>query len=85
VKIRWGWVSFLAAQLLVSFGFLVVTIVTTRWMRMPIMKSSALATLLAPTESVRSIFDAGESRDVVEKRARAVKVRLVGGRLEVVE
>jgi len=52
---------------------------------MPIMKSSALATLLAPTESVRSIFDAGESRDVVEKRARAVKVRLVGGRLEVVE
>lgn len=52
---------------------------------MPIMKSSALATLLAPTESVRSIFDAGETRDVSEKKARSIKVRLVGGRLELVE
>lgn len=77
--------SFLAVQLLVSFGFLVVRIVTTRWMRMPIIKSSALATLLASTESVRSIFDGGESRDVVETRARAVKVRFVSGRLELVE
>ncbi|KAK3321962.1 hypothetical protein B0H66DRAFT_531324 [Apodospora peruviana] len=58
VKISWGWIAFIAAQMLFSYIFLALTIVWTARLRVPVFRSSEFATLLAPNERVQQVVTA---------------------------
>lgn len=78
IHISWGWVSFLAAQMLFSYLFLAVTIFRTLKLGVPVLKSSELATMLAPTDKMREVIGTVTNLDEAEKRARSTKVVLDG-------
>lgn len=76
IHISWGWAAFLAAQMLFSYLFLAITIFRTSRLGVPVLKSSELATLLAPTDEMRSAMGTVENLDDAEKQARQVHVTL---------
>ncbi|KUJ07908.1 uncharacterized protein LY89DRAFT_725615 [Mollisia scopiformis] len=83
VEIKWGWLVFLASQLVLSIIFLLITVISTYRMRIPAMKSSALAMLLAPAEEIRDkIGDIGHFEEAT-KRSGGMKVRLINNGLVV--
>lgn len=49
VSIRWPWLAFLASQVVLSGLFLAAVMAQTWWLGVRVLKSSALATLLAVT------------------------------------
>ncbi|KAI0202412.1 hypothetical protein F4808DRAFT_468545 [Astrocystis sublimbata] len=52
IHVRWGWLSLLASQLVLSIVFLVVTIVSTWALQMPLVKSDVLGPMLATSEEL---------------------------------
>jgi hypothetical protein len=65
VIITWGFITMLAAELVLSTGFLLITIILAARFGMPILKSSPLAPFLlvntdvqAPLRSIRDIHAA---------------------------
>ncbi|KAK3690251.1 hypothetical protein B0T22DRAFT_515421 [Podospora appendiculata] len=81
VSVVWGWAAFLAAQMLLSYLFLAVTMVRTARLEMPVLKSSELATLILQADEVRAaVGTVGDLRDA-ESRAKTVRVKLEGGKL----
>ena len=85
VQIRWGWAAFLASQIALSYVFLAVTMWRTRRLGMPVVKSSELATLLAPADEVRVAVGTLAGFEEAEERAERTLVRLDGdGRLVLV-
>ena len=82
MSIHWCWAIFLAVQMLVSCLFLAATMYRTAVLQTPVLKSSALATLIASTEEVRSALEAAEGgMGETNQKARGVVVTLRDGRL----
>lgn len=80
VSIRWGWAAFLAAQIMLAYLFLAVTMYRTAKLGTPVLKSSELATLLASTEELRVAVGSIEGIQDAGERAERVVVRLDRGR-----
>ncbi|CZR65452.1 uncharacterized protein PAC_15352 [Phialocephala subalpina] len=76
VHIKWGWLVFLASQLVLSISFLFITVISTYRMKVPAMKSWALATLLAPTEEIRDNIGDIEHFEEARKKTDSLNVRL---------
>jgi hypothetical protein len=85
VRVRWGWITYMAAEILLAIVFLIVTIVYTRQLRMKVLKSSPLATLLALSDETRSTFGGITNPRSVRKDARSLKVNMVGNEMAVSE
>ncbi|KAL2204501.1 hypothetical protein CC79DRAFT_1325230 [Sarocladium strictum] len=68
IKVRWAWLSYLAAQILLTIVFLVAVIVRSALLGIDVVKSSAMATLFAMEQSSDSEQDGivlpGLRRDV---------------------
>lgn len=81
VAVRWAWVVLLAGQLALSSVFLLAVVSQSRAARVQVLKSSALASLVALDGGARSYLGAGGVYDfgAVEERAKGLKVRLVRG------
>lgn len=73
---RWGWLSFLAAELLLASLFVVFTTITTHRAKVPVLKSSTIATLVAPVGEVQQALGSFEKLSDAEERAKQVCVRL---------
>ncbi|KAK3320319.1 hypothetical protein B0T19DRAFT_446084 [Cercophora scortea] len=72
VSVVWGWAAFLAAQMLLSYLFLAITMVRTARLKMPVLKSSELATLILSADEVRAaVGTVGDLRDA-ESRAKTM-------------
>ena len=84
IHVRWGFTAFFAAQLLFSYVFLAATIFLTRRGHLPVVKSSGLAAILASSEEMRNKAGTIDEIQEAEKRARGVRIRLEGGRFEIV-
>ena len=80
VEVRWAWLVFLVFQVLLSLVFLVYTIVATEGSQIPVLKSSARATLLALDERARAAAEVEG-----EARGEHVKLQLSGERLLLAE
>ena len=81
VAIRWGWAAFLAVQMVVSYAFLAVTMYRTSRMRVPVLKSSELATLLSPTDQLREAVGSLDDMKAADRKSRGVTVGLRDDRL----
>jgi hypothetical protein len=77
VEIKWGWLVFLASELVLSIAFLLITAIFTYRMKVPAMKSSALATLLAPTQEIRDRIGDIAHFEEARKNTAGLIVRLV--------
>ncbi|KAI8686673.1 hypothetical protein NCS56_00327800 [Fusarium sp. Ph1] len=95
VQIQWGWLSFLAFELVLAAGLLAMTIATQKsnqksdresYDMVCDLKDSSLAALVALDNDCRSVVGngLGPVREL-EKTAREVHVRLRGNRLVVVD
>ncbi|KAH8897278.1 hypothetical protein GQ53DRAFT_837938 [Thozetella sp. PMI_491] len=85
VHIRWAWAAFIAAQMLMSYILLAATVAWTYRLRVAIVKSSALSSMLAATDSVRAAVGTAANFKEVEGRAKTVLVRLENGQLVLAE
>jgi len=82
VEIRWGWLTFLAVELVLAVVFLVATAVYTRRHGVQVLKSSALATFFAPAEDCRAaIGGVGGGVGDMKKKARGAYVRFTGSEM----
>lgn len=79
VHVRWGWLGFLAGEVVLSTIFVIFTIVATRRSRVPVLKSSATATLLMLDRELHdSLGTAADIRDA-ECRVKQVYGTLKAG------
>jgi hypothetical protein len=82
VEVRWKWLTFLIAQVILSSVFLAFTVFQTRNAKIPAWKCSALATMVSLSketqESVNRISDFGS----LKQEAKKMNVRLETGRSE---
>jgi len=85
VHVRWGWITYMASEILLAIVFLCVTVVYTRRLNMKVLKSSPLATLLALNDEARSSVGGITTPKRVRTSARSVKVNLVGSGIAVSE
>ncbi|KAH8887656.1 hypothetical protein GQ53DRAFT_768365 [Thozetella sp. PMI_491] len=85
MHIRSGWLAYVALRILLSYVLLAFTMISTRKLRAPVPKNSALATLLAATDAVRVSIGNIDSFDDAGKRSREIKVWLVGDKLVLVQ
>jgi hypothetical protein len=76
VKIRWGWITLLLGQFILTAAFLIVTAVVTNQMKGQVLKSSAIALLLALGDDCRSIMGGIESVPAMMRKARVLQVKL---------
>lgn len=81
VYVRWGWLAFLASQMLLSYVFLFITVAWTRRIGAPALKSSALATLSVLNEDVLSRLGSFRHLSDLEVRAKDTHVQLVENKL----
>lgn len=81
VRISWGWLSLLATELVLAIVFLFVTIVSTRKLGAPVLKSSPLAPLLVSGLELQSHLGSIQNLDAARRHADVVQVRLEGGKL----
>jgi hypothetical protein len=84
IKVEWWWLVLLAIQLLMAYGFLVVTIVLTYRKGTPVLKSSELAILLASNGAILAAVGSADDLESAKKQAKNVNVRLHGGRIEMI-
>ena len=74
VNVRWGWLSFLAAELVLSTAFVILTTIATHRSQVPILKSSVMAALLAPDAEVQRILGSADELEQAIKTARRTHV-----------
>lgn len=75
VNVRWEWLAFLAAELILTGAFILATIIATRALAVPVLKSSALAALLAPDKQVQQAMGAVDDITVAENKAKLIHAR----------
>lgn len=75
VNVRWGWLGFLAMQLVLATAFIVFTTFATRKAAVPVLKSSSMATLLALDAEVRQNLGWVDELSDAEQRAKQTRVR----------
>lgn len=93
VDIAWGWISFLAVELLLATAFLILTLISQssirdgrgsgstgeRYLTFRDIKDSSLATLVALSDECRiAAGDGLQSADELKRTARRLQVRLEG-------
>jgi len=78
VHVRWGWIGYMAAEIGLATVFLVMTVLYTRRLKMQVLKSSPLATLLALNDETRSTVGGITTAAKVRSMTKNVKVNLVG-------
>ncbi|KAK0725856.1 hypothetical protein B0H67DRAFT_571729 [Lasiosphaeris hirsuta] len=79
VKIHWEWIAMLAAQLVLTTVFLVLTATATHRARMQVIKSSSLATLCALDKATRQHVGGINDLDSLNQKAKMLGVRLERG------
>lgn len=75
VDIRWGWLSFLAAELVLATVFIAFTTFMTHRAAIPVLKSSALATFLASDVEVQKLLGSIENLESAEEKAKKARVK----------
>ena len=88
VYVRWGWIIFLAAHVFLGTLFFIYTIVLTAINKDLVLKSSALATLVALDSAGRHITGGLAQPDQIRRRipgrgARGVEATISDDKLEV--
>ena len=78
MHVRWGWITYMASEILLAVVFLCLTVLYTRRLNMKVLKSSPLATLLALNDEARSTVGGITTPKRVRSSAKSVKVNLVG-------
>ena len=81
VKITWGWLSLLAVEVVIAIFFTGFTIVCTRKLQTPVLKSSPLAPLLVAGSDLQGHLGTVGNFDDARRHANSIKVRLEGGKL----
>ncbi|KAK3328651.1 hypothetical protein B0T19DRAFT_462302 [Cercophora scortea] len=79
VSVRWGWIFYMASEIVAAALFLCLTVVATSQLDIKVLKSSPLATLLALNDKTRSTVGGITTPSEVRHHARSVKVNLVDG------
>jgi hypothetical protein len=74
VAIHWGWLAFLVAELLVSYVFLGVTVYATVKAGAPVLKSSALATVIVASTDESGYNGIGSVHKMEEASERSKKL-----------
>jgi len=76
VQVRWGWLTVLAVQVLLSLVFFIWTVVMTQKMDVRVLKSSAVAMLFALHDApgVGQRVENGKSADKNQSRATRTQV-----------
>ncbi|KAK3346557.1 hypothetical protein B0T25DRAFT_613123 [Lasiosphaeria hispida] len=82
VVIYWGWLAFLACQIILSAVFLAIVVVWTRRARVPVLKTSSLAAMAALDGQARMILGGVDDLAGLKERAANVKVKVEGGEEE---
>ncbi|CAI4215990.1 unnamed protein product [Parascedosporium putredinis] len=78
VQVRWPWLTFLAAMIAMSFFFFLFTVITTHRLQVPVLKGSAIGSMLAPNPEVQSALGSLLDLDDAQQRAKFVRVRFEG-------
>ncbi|KAH8898626.1 hypothetical protein GQ53DRAFT_816859 [Thozetella sp. PMI_491] len=81
VFVSWGWLAFLGTQLFLATLVLIMTILDTEKSQTKVLKSSAIATLVALDNDSRAKIELTEMKDCQElqKQAATVQIRLDSG------
>ncbi|KAK0725177.1 hypothetical protein B0H67DRAFT_123211 [Lasiosphaeris hirsuta] len=79
VAVQWGWLAFLASQIVLSAIFLAAIILWTRRERVPVLKTSALAAMAALDGQARMILGGVDDLAGLKERAANVHVKVEGG------
>lgn len=80
MNVRWWWLAFLGGELILSCVFLAITIISTRRLQAPLLKSSSVAALLATSDSVQEVLGSLSDLQNAEKNADLIHVALVEGK-----
>ena len=80
VHVRWGWMGFLAAQMILGCLFLVFTIMTSGVVG-PVLKSSTLAVLFALGPDARAMVGGIGSVKEMERRVAPLTAKKIGDEL----
>lgn len=75
VDIRWGWLSFLASELLLATVFIAFTAFITHRTAVPVLKSSALAAFLAPDREAQRLMGSIDDLDSAKEKSKMACVR----------
>ncbi len=78
VQVRWGWVVYMAMEILLAAAFLVMTVLYTRRLKIRVLKSSLLATLLALDNEARSTVGGITTPSRMHSTSRHINVSLGG-------
>lgn len=81
ILIRWGWLTFLALEILLAHAFLIVTILWTRRSGTPVLKTSSLGAMLILSDEARRAVGTIDRFDEAKQRSKRVKVRLRGNQI----
>lgn len=79
MKIKWEWLIFLAALELLAIVFLIATIIRTNVTKVPILKSSSLASLCVLDEDCKDQIGGVKSRRRVWENALDLNISLRKG------
>ncbi|KAK3690529.1 hypothetical protein B0T22DRAFT_516109 [Podospora appendiculata] len=87
IQIHWGWLSFIAVELVLSTLFLAITVISTRRHKVGVLKGSTLATLLAPGAEWRTRLGGVEmmASKSEQKRMLAHRVHFTGDEIVLVK
>jgi hypothetical protein len=75
VNIRWGWLSFLAAELVLVIAFTAFTAFMTHRDAVPVLKSSALAAFLAPDGETQHLIGSIDNLGSAKEKSKETHVR----------
>lgn len=75
VNIRWGWLSFLAADLALATFFIAFTTFVTHRLAVPVLKSFPLAAFLAPDEEAQRILGPIKDLDSAKEQSKLARMR----------
>jgi hypothetical protein len=79
IRIRWPYLSLLAAQLGLTIIVLLFTIIVTYRSRMQILKGNSLATMCALSQRVKAELGGMEDMERLKRRANGMRVALERG------
>lgn len=79
IVVHWGWLSVLVAQIVLSTALLLTTAVWTHQQEIPVLKTSALATLVALDEETRTFLSNANGQDGLQDWSNKINMTLERG------
>src|SRR5687767_12352007 len=79
IRVRWGWITMLITQLVLTSLFLVSVVIETWIARVQILKGSTLATMCALDGAARNIVGGISDLNAMKERARTLGLVLEQG------